>query len=150
MKLDPVAIIAGATFGGLGLWTVCGGSRNIIFGLLSRKWPTTPGTIIKSTVKHVGNGSYIADIQYAYSLSKHAYIGNQLGFGKCATAWNATSLKKAKTMIAEYPLDSKVEIYYNPNNNHKSVLTPGLECSQFFVLAIGIIWAIFGLGAFLL
>jgi len=121
----------------------------------SRHWPKAPGKIISATVSTVHEHErgdtegtisrttkkYRADVQYAYRVG-------QLGFASAAITMGWTPLygfaRDAEAVVAKYPVGTKVDVYYDPENPEVAVLQPG---SKDGVLTPLIFAIVFGVGS---
>lgn len=51
----------------------------------------------------------------------------------------------ARSYVEKYPLGSKVQVYFQPDNPQKATLEPGLGRGDWLVLAIGLASLLFGI-----
>jgi hypothetical protein len=94
-------------------------------------FPTTPGRITRSELRiHHGEGtSYEADLEYAYEVAGVGYVANRYSYGMT----NNSSRRHAEKIVAAHPVDSRVDVSYNPADPNDALLRPGLEAMDFFL-----------------
>jgi hypothetical protein len=94
----------------------------------SRRWPSTDGTIIASTVEshrsyssssHTHTTMYSPRVVYEYSVEGRRYQNQTLNFGTVASAsmpvW-------AESTVGRYPRGANVQVFYNPSKPTEAVL----------------------------
>jgi hypothetical protein len=115
-----------------------------------KKWPTTAGRIIRSDVTTTqqqhrrpnrSSGDYnvtmyVPRIVYSYEVGGHAYEGDEVG-------WSTSSNKRsvAEKQVKRYPLQSQVQVFYNPDNPVEATLSTSIG-----VLPV-ILWGLAGVAA---
>jgi len=115
-------------------------------GLQSKDWHTTQGEIISSEVETFrfddeSNKTYRAGISFKYMISGKEYISSRVFFGDKLQL----NLKgKALKLVYKYPVRSRVEVFYNPDNVEESVLEKGISSNIIILLIIGIVMALLG------
>ncbi len=113
-------------------------------------WVKTTGVMLDSGLtrqprqssKGSASTKYALRLSYQYSVVGSSYTGERLGFGK-----ENYSISKAEKIIAAYPKDGKVSVFYDPDDPSKAVL----ETKAYGVgpnLALGIIFLVLGALAF--
>jgi hypothetical protein len=112
----------------------------------SRSWPSAQGRITKSDLvvkeKRVGKlgkssrkrKMRYASIEYRYQVDGIKYKSNRVTFGMS---------ESADELVAEYPYNSSVSVYYDPTDPSSAVLLP--EESSYTFIFIGAIFI--GIGA---
>ena len=85
------------------------------------KWPSVQGTITVSKV--VGGRAFRPDIHYEYSVETKTFADtstlNSPGFGG-----RMNRLDAAEKLVQLYPAGKTITVYYNPENNAESTLSP--------------------------
>lgn len=86
-------------------------------------WPTTQGIVTASKVNRYISKPYLWDwnIEYRYSVGSHQYRSSRAYFG------SSPSITMARRVVATYPLQSQVTVYYHPVEQGESVLLPGVN-----------------------
>ena len=122
---------------------------NVINGTRSKSWPTTEGTITKSSLdvsEYVTfNGKYatrmeskrkkhIPNIVYTYYVDDKKYEGKRIAFGGITI----DSFLDYVSFHYEYSKGKIVTVCYSPNNPKLSVLVPGMQIRSYMPLAIGV------------
>ncbi|MBM3144676.1 MAG: DUF3592 domain-containing protein [Chloroflexi bacterium] len=90
-------------------------------------WPAVVGVItnaiIKKNVSSDSDGytrtTYAPQIEYQYSVASQEFIGNRITFGMTKTYG---SKKKAEEAMASYPINARVNVFYDPQNPSDAVL----------------------------
>ncbi|MDP6361430.1 MAG: DUF3592 domain-containing protein [Planctomycetota bacterium] len=105
----------------------------------SDRWPTTPGTVIKSDVSVFGSGnsrrkSFV--LEYEYEVKGQAYISNIIYFQTNTGKGHYYPPARSK----DFPKGAAVKPYYNPAEPSIAVLEPGIPWRVSLALAIGILW----------
>lgn len=116
-----------------------------------KKWPTTAGRIVRSevitTVQHHSRPSsargnydvtmYHPRIVYSYEVGGDSFEGDDIGW---STSANKPSV--AEKQVKRYPLQSQVQVFYNPDDPAEATLSPAGS-----VIAL-ILWGVAGAIAF--
>ncbi|MFZ5940222.1 MAG: DUF3592 domain-containing protein [Bacteroidota bacterium] len=92
----------------------------------TKTWPTAEGTIVRSEIKILnstkGTDKYKPLISYSFRVGDALYSSSRyrasLGYG--TREW-------AEEVLAGYPVDKKVTVYYSPENPTSAVLVTGLS-----------------------
>jgi hypothetical protein len=100
-------------------------------------WPSIPGTVVSSQVVSRSDGEggttdYPA-VTYSYSVVGSNYKGS-----KIAPGMEVGGMGAAKT-VARYPVDSKVTVYYNPENPADAVLEKKAPAIMWIYIVLGIV-----------
>lgn len=126
------------------MWDPC------VLQIRALSFPTAPGRILSAKiVTHEGkkNGNtYSPDLTYAYEIG-----GRHLN-GSVVDAMLPNLQEKAcRDVLARYPVDAKVLVYYDPDNPNSAVLEPGIsgEDMHDFILASALTLPILWLWALL-
>lgn len=81
------------------------------------EWETTQGTITKSSVRSAG-AAFLPDIEYQYFAHGIEYKGTAVTIPPELIY----DPKIVEELLAEHPVDSKVDVYYNPKVHRLAVL----------------------------
>lgn len=114
----------------------------------SSVWPATQGKVTGSTIEehtsydedHHQRTTFRAVIHYTYSVMGTPYESNKIDFGAAA----AGSYKSAQEMMARYPVDATVPVYYNPNDPKEAVLIREAKSSMVMMI-LGIVFIVIAL-----
>jgi hypothetical protein len=91
----------------------------------SNSWPKTEGVIIHSSIEKnrssKGKATYSADIRYEFYVNDTLFEGSRVSFGNVSTS----DSEDAKKKLRKYPLQKKVDVYYDPEFPGESVLIKG-------------------------
>lgn len=118
-----------ALLGG-GIYVLINGFRNRRRGEASLAWPTVEGTITNTWVDKDysedddGHRSYTyaPRWQYQYDYVGQTHTSEQITYGSTK---GYRSQRKAQEALNQFPLHSRVQVYYDPGNPTDSVLIPG-------------------------
>ncbi len=109
-------------------------ARNSFQQYQSCHYAVTTGKITRSEVKshsgRKGGTTYEAVINYSFKLGGQTYAGQRLRYNKGMQ----TGSSSASDIVAEHPMGAMVPVYYNPENPQDSLLFPGIDGSDFFLL----------------
>lgn len=93
----------------------------------SGSFPSVTGTVTHSEVQQrtgsKGRTYYVAVVDYKYNVSGQAFWGDKLRFGMGQSA-------SAYEIVGAHPVNSPVQVYYNPKNPNESLLYPGITGSD--------------------
>lgn len=113
-------------------------------GLDSRNWPTTSGIVRASGVtidRREDRTTHGATIVYEYRVGGTTQVGDKRSFSD----YRSSSGRRAYRIVAQYPVGSRVTVYYHPRKPELSVLEPGLNWSTPLFIALGLIFIAVGL-----
>ncbi len=85
----------------------------------SEGWSTTAGEI--TSAKVLSGRSSRPAVEYVFQVSEKRYVGSRReikDYGAGRTA--------ADTVLAEYPVGSRIKVYFDPSDPTRSVLKPGI------------------------
>ncbi len=138
---------------------ICGGFILLLFGAIgillifksvndkkkvgaSASWPSTPGSITRSSIAESVSTSdddnithYYPQLTYKYQVAGTTYEGKRIMFG----AVESGSHTKAQTTITRYPVGTSVSVYYNPADPKEAVLERQSKSSN-IMLILGIVF----------
>jgi hypothetical protein len=101
------------------LWFSC---QWLYFGLVSRWWPTTTGTVTYSSA-HESRRYRSVDIRYRYVVDRREYEGDRFRYGYTTAMGRLTSIEVSAAQAA-YPVGSHPRVYVDPHQPARSVLEP--------------------------
>lgn len=92
----------------------------------SLQWPRTTGKMMLCyQIYHPGgrhsSSTYSIAATYAYVLDNHRYFGHQIAL------WSPDLQGKTGNFVAMHPINSPVDVYYDPQNPENAVLIPGAD-----------------------
>lgn len=116
-----LALVALGCLGGAALF-----GADLLEQSRSRSWPSVPGVIDRSGVKHScggrGGGAYAPDVEYSYAVNGRRFHGNR----RRVYDRTCASREWARDFAArEYPVGTVVTVYFNPSDPSSAVLYPG-------------------------
>lgn len=155
-------IVAGLAvlFLGIGILLIFLYRRNQKKASESLTWPETTGTIINAKIRvedsvfdndEFQNGSqqmYSADISYTYQADGILYTSERISF---AGKSSYSKRQKAEEIIARYPVNSTVSVFFNPQKHEEAVLDRSAKGSGVLMgagiafLSIGLIALVLGI-----
>ena len=101
--------------------------------ILTLNWPVTKGIVISAGVKsyHSSKGSSKSgpDIRYSYRIDTTEFISDRYSstVARGSGFW-------AKEIVGRHPVDSEINVYYNPNKPKEAVLDRGLQSDDWKML----------------
>ncbi len=107
---------------------------------VSESWPATSGKVTYSQVRidHDEDGTtYHAEVGFSYVVNDQRYSADTVSFGQ----YGSSSRNHADEIVARYPEEQTVTVYYNPAEPETAVLEPGVTWSSYMVLGIGLVFA---------
>lgn len=107
--------------------------------VVSNFWPTTDGTVISTRVISPSGkaNKYIAEITFTYAVGGEEYQSNNYK----ATSARGTS-QWARELIEQHPVDSKVQVHYNPNKPEDAIVEPGLQSDNYYMTLLPLMFII--------
>lgn len=103
--------------------------------IASKTWPSTQGIITSTEVvrEDFGSGtkrrtSYHPVVRYSYAVDMKSFNSDVISFANSGTRFR----NDANTIIAKYPVNSNVEVYYDSSLPEIAVLEPGLTFTIIF------------------
>jgi hypothetical protein len=111
-------------------------------------WPTAPGRVEKSDVRsyesidHDAKTSrsqtmYRPDVVYSYAVAGVQYRGDKVSVSGMSTNMDAV----ARRVAARYPVGTKLQVHYNPDNPGESAIDPRLPLAfwLFYLVPVGVL-----------
>jgi hypothetical protein len=87
---------------------------------------------------------YTAKIGYEYQVDDKKYSSDRISFGG---AYSSNSRSEHEEIAIQYPRNSRVKVFYKPDDPTTAVLEPGTTGSSYVALGCGIVLAVVGLAA---
>lgn len=143
-----VAVIFWGAFLSGGIFGLHTGIKAASLAKASRSWPSSQGRILSSEIgkrrsqgkKHGRRTIYSAKIEYEYYVNGITYISKRVSFGD----YGSSNPAHARSIIARYPSNSTVTVYFNPENPIVSVLEQGGGGGIHIPFMVGIIFSLAG------
>ncbi len=132
----------------IGGYTLITGISGTARSLESNNWPTVSGKVILSRVvesKGAGESaltSYYADIAFTYAVNGKEITSGMVSMSDLIS----TDKSYHEKLVAKYPQDARVTVFYNPNNPRDGVLEPGFTGDLFIPLIVGGVVFLLGVG----
>ena len=108
--------------------------------LQTKSWPTTTGIVNSAEVKKVaskGSSQYAPIIAYSFQIDNEEYTSEKYS---STTARGASQW--AKDIVDQYPANSEVNVFYNPENPKQSVLVPGLQSDNYWMTILSLVFSV--------
>ena len=139
--LIAIAIVV-MTFGAGGGWALYLGWTDNKKAVISKNWPSVPGTIVSSRINEVTvrdsdglRSSLQLDAEYEYSVDSVRYINNRYTPGHIP---KGIPPRKAAEVTDRFAVGNIVPVYYNPGNPQESCLERDAPLSNLAII-IGIV-----------
>jgi len=132
-------ILASAIVGGL-LATVWGWKLTSR-GRAIKNWPTVEGRIEES---QVDEDEQLPRVIFSYMVDRQVY--------RCRLEYAggaAPMPEEVRACLEKYPVNSPVEVHYDPAEPQQATLEPGAASGDWFIIATGVAIALFALFALL-
>ncbi len=106
----------------------------------AKQWHRAQGSVISSKIdemNHMGSDADVAvraNIQYQYTVNGTTYRSKRVFFGDML---RSSVYSRANRYLAKYPVDAKVNVYYDLHKPRQAVLEPGVKPGVVFVLCFG-------------
>lgn len=139
-----IFLICGAVIAGYGFLRIKEAGK-------CKSWTVIKGRIMDSFVAEIPDlpnnktteTSY-PDIKYEYSFKGRTYFRHNIGYyGKdtlgLSDSYYAGTEQEVAAFVSKYQIDSRVDVYVNPDNPAESVLDPGLKLPIFMPFMFGIL-----------
>lgn len=124
----------------------------------TNSWPCVKGKILDSKIMKIKDTSgadgatiYRAKVHYSYSIDGKEYFSYNLKRGKIGSSsynpqFDSSKRSSAENKIARYPINSMVDVFYNPSNYNEAILVRGFKLREYFsILLVAIPFTLFGL-----
>jgi hypothetical protein len=136
---NPYAVVIGLFLLG-GLLATLWGLIIILKARKTQDWPYVEGVIEESRLSSDKN-DLLPYILFSYSIGERDYR-QTMEFPVDITP----SQEFAKSYVQKYPVGSRAQVYYDPDNPQNATLEPGLGKGDWLVLAMGLGMLVLGLG----
>lgn len=93
-----------------------------------RDWPTVTGTVIESRI--VGEKAIVPYVVYSYDLNSNPHLGTS-DLGTPAFGNKSKRLNEAETLIADYPVGTRVEVHYDPVDPRDSYIVSAVPWNAY-------------------
>jgi len=116
------------------------GISEIKEGLAAKNWPTSEGKIISSGTRWQnmstsgGSSTLIAEVVYEYRVNDRLFQGDRISMGQ----FGSKDADHAKQEAAQYPENSLVTVYFDPDDPSKALLEPGWGWISLISLLVGL------------
>jgi len=147
---DVLVIGFCAAFSLIGWMMLMQGVEQLTTAREIERWPTTTGVIVSVEVQEAGGGEgtrWRPHIAYTYDVDGRVITGTQLTVGKAPAIKDE---EEARDYVRRYLPQTRVRVYYNPDEITESVLEPSTPRSAHLNLTLGIALACLGPVLFLM
>jgi hypothetical protein len=104
----------------------------------SARWPSAAGVITQSALREAyvkSFSGFIPEVQYRYTVAGREFTGSQITFH---LSQSIHTKDFAESCLKDYPTGKVVSVYYEPEAPGVSVLQPGIQSEQRWLLNIGL------------
>ena len=123
----------------IGIFIMIAGIRNRKKAEESTSWPSVRGTITNAWVEtqehEDDDGSktitHFPRWEYEFAVSGMAYTNQNISFGGIGGSRRES---EARHGLKQYPLNSQVQVFYNPSNPEEAALVPGTQGTMTFII----------------
>jgi hypothetical protein len=119
--------------------------RNAVKGSATRNWQRTSGRMLRSfvLVANTDEGeAHTATVEYEYTVAGAVFKGTRLRFGQTGS-WNRAH---AEHLLAPYPAESSVDVFFDPRNPADAVLRRGVSWGNVLIFLAGMAFVGFAWG----
>lgn len=153
-SMAAVAGIMAFIFSALGMLALGAGISRIWNGHASERWPTTLGEVIFARVESSHSldedtgdkqTTFSPTFVYRYAVNGVQHFNNLRRFGRVegqGSDW-------AAAIAARYPLGTKLQVAYYPDDPDVAVLETGNDSEALYLPGIGLVVLLFGVAAFI-
>ena len=128
----------------IGIFLIINGIRNRKKAEESTSWPSVEGTITRAWVEthehEDDDGSktitHFPRWEYEYIVSGSTYTSENISFGGIAGSRHEFDAREG---LKQYPLNSEVQVFYNPSNPEEAILVPGTQGTMKTVIIGGVL-----------
>ena len=123
----------------MGILIMIHGIRNRKKAEESTSWPSVQGTITRAWIEVQEHRDDDGDRtirhyprwEYEFVVSGMTYTGQNIDF---SGTQSSMSESKAREELEQYPLNSEVQVFYNPSDPGEAALEPGLEGTMTLII----------------
>ncbi len=146
--------ILGGLFGAFGIYFLIAANKSL-------SWSSVEGAVVKAEVKtHVSRRAntsgatpnllieYYVSVHYTYDVKGEPYVSSRysLGEGDRASRFYAKRSGAEVEAAKSFPIDSRLQVYFDPDMPTSAVLEPGWNWGTFVPLLLGLFFG--GAGGF--
>ncbi len=127
----------------IGIGVLLWGIQDTRSAFKSAAWPYVSGQVITSDVSESSDDdgtTYSANIQYTYTVNDREYTGSRVSHGDIGTS----DSRDAAKIVARYPAQKTVSIYYDPADPSQAVLETGFTTGLLLPLGLGTVFTLAG------
>ncbi len=98
--------------------------RNFNLAQASSNWVKTSGKIVRSDLQDFSVGrkeNFKALVEYSYDVGGIIHRGTRIRFADTT----GSAAEKQRAIVAQYPVNSTVDVYYDPHHPGEAVLETG-------------------------
>jgi hypothetical protein len=142
--MEWIFVASGAFFALIGICIFYSGIRDLIRAKASVDWPTSPGKVLSSSVKHERDSdgvTYYAKVVYEFNVNNTTYSGKRIAYGDGGTS----DPSHAQKIVNQYPQDKNVTVHYMPSNPKECLLEVGVKGQAYCTPTFGLFFFTFGL-----
>jgi hypothetical protein len=132
-------------FAGAGVMLIAVGITSYKKTKSTESWSTTTGTVRSSGIRrHNDEGTikYAPEVDYQYSVDGQQYMSSVI---RSEIFVHFNDENEARQFLRGYPPESKILVYYNPDNPKESVLQAKAAPVLHFVTMLGALFCSFAL-----
>lgn len=110
----------------------------------SESWPSVQGQVIDSMVQTRSSRkgtTYAPQITYTYAVNGTPYSGTR----QQARNPVMSSQQEAQSYLQAYPVNAKIQVFYQPADPQNSVLKPGLVTTDYLIMLLPGLFVLLGL-----
>ncbi len=131
----------------IGLIVLAFGIKKVFVAAASKHWPTVQGLILESEVAAnppaVGSprqmeqatASYAAHIRYEFTVDGQKFQSKRIALAD----YSASHKSRVDDVVARYPKDGEVTVYYQPGSPAECLLEPGVALQTWLLPALGVV-----------
>ncbi len=123
------------------MWVTGVATQRLIERDAAPHWPQVSATVTTASllsIRHRRVDHWQFRIAYQYQVHHQTYTGDTIYLDH-----PKVSSLEARAMARQYPLGSKVPVYYNPDHPERAVLQPVAQGSAWFLLCMGVLLSVF-------
>ena len=117
------------------------GLLSVYWGYESKSWPTTEGVIIDSRIagstRIIGRRAFI---KYEYFVEGKKYVSPMVSY-----TWKCIDYQGSIDVLLEYPQDTKVMVYFDPDDPKNAVLKTEISGRITWMFLVSILAILIGL-----
>ena len=114
--------------------------RNISEAKKSSNWPKIVGVITASS-SSVESNDLMPHMEYSYIVDEKTYNGTLK-----LVSGDVHMPDYAKNHVEAHPIDSPIDVYYDPKNPEDSILEPGIRKDDWFLFCLSVGALVMGSG----